>query len=108
MMVIHESLYGGEQQTVELLRTLSGLLAPERGALLILDKQTDVLDSGLAPPYLTEYKLVHDVTRQDLCSARRWGELIESAGMRLERTQTLPRHTGSVLLECRRRPGGER
>jgi histidinol-phosphate aminotransferase len=101
MMVAHESLSDGEDRAVELLRTLSGLLTPGRGALLILDKQTDLLDSGQAPAYLTEYKLAHDVTGQDLCSARRWRELIERAGMRLEWTEALPAHTGSILLECR-------
>ncbi|HXM56039.1 MAG TPA: class I SAM-dependent methyltransferase [Candidatus Dormibacteraeota bacterium] len=101
MMVVHESLARGEAQTVELLRTLGGLLTPGRGALLILDKQTDLLDAGQAPPYLTEYKLVHDVTWQDLCSAERWRELVEAAGMRLAGTQALPAHTGSILLECR-------
>ena len=101
MMVVHESLSDGEGRTVELLRTLSGLLAPERGALLVLDKQTDLLDGGGAPGYLTEYKLAHDVTWQDLCSAGRWRELVESAGMRLEATVALPPHTGSILLDCR-------
>jgi len=102
MMVVHESLHGGEERTVELLRTLAGLLTPERGALLILDKQTDLLDAGQAPAYLTEYKLVHDATLQDLCSSARWRELIERAGMRLEATEALPPHTGSILLDCRR------
>lgn len=101
MMVVHESLFGGEDRTVELLRSLSRLLTPGRGRLLILDKQTDALDAGLAPPYLTEYKLVHDVTTQDLCSAERWEQLVEAAGMRLEGTVVLPPHTGSILLQCR-------
>jgi SAM-dependent methyltransferase len=108
MMVVHESLFGGEQRTIELLRTLGGLLAPERGALLLLDKQTDVLDLGQAPAYLTEYKLAHDVTRQDLCSARRWEELVEASGMQLAGTATLPAHTGSILMECRPASGAER
>jgi histidinol-phosphate aminotransferase len=103
MMVVHESLYGGEERTVELLSTLAGLLT-DHGSLLVLDKQTDLLDAGEAPPYLTEYKLAHDVTKQDLCSAGRWRELVERAGMRLEATAALPPHTGSILLECRLRP----
>jgi SAM-dependent methyltransferase len=108
MMVLHESLFGGEERTVELLRTLCGLLAPERGALLVLDKQTDVLDLGEAPAYLTEYKLAHDITKQDLCSADRWRELVEASGMRITGTRTLPAHTGSILMECRPAAGAER
>jgi SAM-dependent methyltransferase len=103
MMVVHESLYGGEWNTVQLLRDLSRALVPGTGRMLILDKQTDVLDAGRTPPYFTEYKLVHDLTYQDLCDQAGWERIISAAGMRLESVQKLPEHTGSILLECCRR-----
>lgn len=100
MMVIHESFFLGEEPTLSLLCNLRQLLTPE-GRLLILDKHIDILEAGQSPPYLTEYKLVHDLTNQDLYTLSQWRALLPKAGLRVVDIEMLPPHTGSVLMSCR-------
>lgn len=99
MMVIHESFFLGEEPTLGLLGNLRRLLTPE-GRLLILDKHIDILEAGQAPPYFTEYKLVHDLTNQDLYTLSQWRAMLPKAGLHLADIEVLPPHTGSVLMSC--------
>jgi SAM-dependent methyltransferase len=100
MMVLHEFLADGSESVKELFSLLRDLLRPRSGRFLMLDKQTDLLDKGYAPVYLTEYKLVHDLTLQDLCSSGTWINLLNAAGFRVDYSEVLPPHTGSILFEC--------
>ena len=101
MMVVHESLIRGDERTAGLLRDLAALLTPA-GRLIVLDKHTDILEAGAAPPYFTEFKLIHDLTDQDFCTEARWREVFARAGLRLTAVEKLPPHTGSIYLECGR------
>ena len=100
LMIIHEYLFYGDEKVIEVLISISQLLSPN-GTFILLDKANDVLPE--APLYFTEYKLVHDLTHQDLCSRSKWHQLISDAGMEIVNERLLPRHTGTILIECRRK-----
>lgn len=101
LFVFHELLGGNHDSMTSALRRLGTMLRPG-GALLILDKQTDVLDKGEAPPFFTEFKYLHDVTDQELCDQATWKALLNEAGFDVTATP-LALNSGNVFLECVRR-----
>jgi len=99
MFVVHEffgrDLSNGARLIAELARTLT----PGRGRLLIMDKHIDILETE-APLFFTEFKLIHDFTNQRLISRAQWHDVIEMAGLHIVHEEILPKHTGTILLEC--------
>lgn len=103
MFLVHEFFSGGMDRAAAVLAALGRALRPGDGRLLILDKHTDSLDAGEAPPYFTEFKLMHDLTGQVLYDLEGWHAVMERAGLVIVSADRLAPHTGNILLECRRR-----
>lgn len=99
MFVIHEFFGRDLTHGARLLAEIARALTPGRGRLLIMDKHIDILEAE-APLYFTEFKLIHDFTNQRLISRAEWHEVLDQAGLRLVGEEILPRHTGTILLEC--------
>jgi hypothetical protein len=102
MFVVHEFFYAGYEVAVKALHVIGRLLHPDRGRLLILDKETDVLDAGNSPRYFTEFKLAHDLTKQRLVNSKYWSQVLSDAGLETTAEQRLAPHTGTVQFVCRR------
>lgn len=103
MFIVHEFFGESFDRAAAVLRDLCRVLEPGKGRLLIVDKATDVLDAGAAPPYFTEFKLVHDFTDQALINRAKWAEVLAAASLEVLHEEVLGPHTGTVLFECRPR-----
>lgn len=97
LMILHEYIFYGEEILIKVLTSIRELLSTN-GSFLLLDKITDELPSS--PLYFTEYKLIHDLTNQDLYSFSDWENILNKSGLRIKESFKLPKHTGSVLFEC--------
>lgn len=107
VFLVHEFFSLGPDVAAQKLRDVCRTLVPDRGRLLILDKHTDILQDNGAPPYFSEFKLVHDLTDQVLYTRSQWQELFERAGLEIVHERALAPHTGSILFECRRRDAAQ-
>lgn len=98
LFVLHE-LIGKSPGVEQALLAIKRLLRPG-GRLLLLEKATDILRTVRNPPYFSEFKLVHDLTGQELCEQRHWRDFLQGAGLDIQHERVLAPHTGSVLFEC--------
>lgn len=101
MFIIHEFFKPGSRRVIDALRGIARVLRPGTGRLLIMDKQTDVLDRGDAPPYFCEFKLVHDLTNQTLVDNATWKQTLHEAGLELTEEKILSPLSGTVQFVCR-------
>jgi SAM-dependent methyltransferase len=100
LFVLHE-LIGKQPGIEDALLAIRGLLRAG-GRFLLLEKATDVLRTVRNPPYFSEFKLIHDLTGQNLFERRQWNDLLERVGFEITQERLLAPHTGSVLFECTR------
>jgi SAM-dependent methyltransferase len=106
MFLVHELFSTGFDQAAADLARLAPALRAGTGRLLVLDKHTDAIEPAAAggPFHLTEFKLIHDLTDQVLCTAAQWRAVFDAAGFEIVDERVLHPMTGNILFECRVRP----
>jgi hypothetical protein len=101
MFVLHEFCKPDIWGALPFLASVRRMLRPVTGRFIVLDKCTDSLGHARGPLFFTEFKLIHDLTDQNLLLRRDWSALVEKAGLRISHEEMMAPHTGNVLLECR-------